>query len=229
MAARHQIVRNIHRADPKIVQELGHAGVATVHEASGRIGLVGPAVQARQQGLRVAGSAVTVLSHPGDNLMIHAAIEVCQPGDILVVATTSLSTDGMFGELFATSLMSRGVSAVVSDAGVRDIAELRDMRFGVWSRAIHAQGTVKASPGSVNVPIVVDGHQVSPGDILLADDDGVLTIRASVGKTVLDSVRHRLANEQTKREHFAAGELGIDIHGFRELLEQLGVTSVDRQ
>ena len=172
------------------------------------------------------GSEMCIRDSPGDNLMIHAAIEVCQPGDLLVVATTSPSTDGMFGELFATSLVQRGVNAIVSDAGVRDIADLREMRFGVWSRAIHAQGTVKASPGSVNVPVVVDGQTVNPGDIVLADDDGVFVSPSSSGPQLVEAVRRRLANEQEKRERFARGELGVDIYGFRTLLEQLGVKTV---
>jgi len=174
--AQHFVVRTIPRAEKDVIAGLAGVGVATAHEAAGRIGLLGTSVVARQSGARVAGSAVTVSAHPGDNLMIHAAVEVCQPGDILVVTTTSPSTDGMFGDLLATSLQQRGVVGIVTDAGVRDIAELRSMGFHVWSRSVHSQGTVKASPGSVNVPVVADGQYIEPGDVIVADDDGVLCL-----------------------------------------------------
>jgi 4-hydroxy-4-methyl-2-oxoglutarate aldolase len=226
--AAHYVVRSIDRAETKVIDALRDAGVATVHEAAGRIGLLGPAIQARQVGAAVAGSAITVSCPPGDNLMIHAAVEVCRPGDVLVVTTTSPSTDGMFGDLLATSLMARGVIGLVSDAGVRDIATLREIGFPVWSRAVHAQGTVKASPGSVNVPVVAAGQIVRPGDIVVADDDGVLALPASRGAEVADAAAKRLANEATKRETLAAGTLGVDLYGLRTLLAELGVEYVDR-
>ena len=173
-------------------------------------------------------SAVTVLSQPGDNLMLHAAVEVCRPGDVLVVATTSDSTDGMFGDLLATSLRARGVIGLVIDAGVRDIATLRAMGFPVWSSAVHAQGTVKASPGSVNVPVVVAGQLVEPGDIVIADDDGVLALPIRRGVEVADAADRRLENEEAKRAALASGTLGVDLYGLRPLLADLGVVYVDR-
>ncbi|KRE22470.1 4-carboxy-4-hydroxy-2-oxoadipate aldolase/oxaloacetate decarboxylase [Agromyces sp. Soil535] len=224
----HRIVRDIDRAPVEVIDRLARAGVASVHEAAGRVGLVGPRVQARLQGAAVGGSAVTVLSHPGDNLMLHAAVEVCRPGDVLVVATTSDSTDGMFGDLLATSLRSRGVLGLVIDAGVRDIATLREMGFPVWSRAVHAQGTVKASPGSVNVPVVIAGRVIAPGDIIIADDDGVLALPIGRGAEVADAADQRLANEEAKRTALASGTLGVDLYGLRPLLADLGVEYVDR-
>lgn len=223
----HYVVREVERALPETVAALAEAGVATAHEAAGRIGLVGPALQARQDGAAIAGSAVTVLCHPGDNLMIHAAVEVCRPGDVLVVTTTSVSTDGMFGDLLATSLMARGVLGLVIDAGVRDISTLREMGFPVWSRAVHAQGTVKASPGSVNVPVVVDGQIVNPGDTIVADDDGVLAIPVPSGPAVAAAAAKRIAAESSKRETLASGTLGVDLYNLRPLLAQLGVQYVD--
>ncbi|HEY0000239.1 MAG TPA: 4-carboxy-4-hydroxy-2-oxoadipate aldolase/oxaloacetate decarboxylase [Actinoplanes sp.] len=223
----HYVVRSITRADAGTMAALREAGVATVHEAAGRIGLVGPAIQARQNGAAIAGPAITVSCHPGDNLMIHAAVEVCRPGDVLVVTTTSPSTDGMFGDLLATSLRARGVIGLVIDAGVRDIATLREMGFPVWSRAVHAQGTVKASPGSVNVPVVADGQIVRPGDIVVADDDGVLALPASVGPAAAEAAAKRLANEEAKRQTLAGGTLGLDLYHLRPLLAELGVQYVD--
>jgi 4-hydroxy-4-methyl-2-oxoglutarate aldolase len=176
----------------------------------------------------IAGSAITVSCHPGDNLMIHAAVEVCRPGDVLVVTTTSPSTDGMFGDLLATSLRAHGVIGLVSDAGVRDVATLREMGFPVWSRAVHAQGTVKASPGSVNVPVVAAGQLVRPGDIIVADDDGVLALPAALGPAVAEAAAKRLAGETVKRDQLAAGTLGLDIYHLRPLLAELGVEYVDR-
>jgi 4-hydroxy-4-methyl-2-oxoglutarate aldolase len=226
--ASHYVVRNVDRAEPEIIAALGEAGVATVHEAAGRVGLLGPAIQPRQTDAVIAGSAITVSCHPGDNLMIHAAVEVCGPGDILVVTTTSPSTDGMFGELLATSLVAHGVIGLVIDAGVRDVAALREMSFPVWSRAVHAQGTVKASPGSVNVPVVADGQLVRPGDIIVADDDGVIALPVARGAEVADAAAKRLENESEKRAKLAAGTLGLDMYGLRPLLEKLGVEYVDR-
>jgi 4-hydroxy-4-methyl-2-oxoglutarate aldolase len=226
--AAHYVVRSVDRADTETIAALQEAGVATAHEAAGRIGLLGPEVRARQAGAAIAGSAITVSCHPGDNLMIHAAVEVCRPGDILVVTTTSPSTDGMFGDLLATSLRAHGVIGLVSDAGVRDIATLREMGFPVWSRAVHAQGTVKASPGSVNVPVVAAGQLVRPGDIVLADDDGVLVLPIARGAGVAEAAAKRLANEAGKRAQLSEGTLGVDMYNLRPLLAELGVEYVDR-
>jgi 4-hydroxy-4-methyl-2-oxoglutarate aldolase len=226
--AAHYVVRSIDRADPEVIAAVGAAGVAAAHEAAGRTGLLGPRIQPRQDGTLIAGSAVTVSCHPGDNLMIHAAVEVCLPGDVLVVTTTSPSTDGMFGDLLATSLIARGVLGLVIDSGVRDVAALRDMGFPVWSRAVHAQGTVKASPGSVNVPVVAAGQLVRPGDILVADDDGVLALPAASGPAVADAAARRLEAEQAKRAKLAGGTLGVDLYDLRPLLAELGVRYVDR-
>jgi 4-hydroxy-4-methyl-2-oxoglutarate aldolase len=223
----HTVVREIARANAATIDTLCAAGVATTHEAAGRIGLVGAAILPRQQGISIAGSAVTVSCHPGDNLMIHAAVEVCRPGDILVVTTTSPSSDGMFGDLLATSLMARGVRGLVIDAGVRDIATLREMGFPVWSRAVHAQGTVKASPGSVNVGVVCDGGVVNPGDIIIADDDGVMALAPTRAEEVAASVTSRLESEKEKRAKLASGVLGLDLYDLRPLLEDLGVVYAD--
>ena len=225
--ARNIVVRNIVRASPEVIAGLRAAGVATVHEAAGRIGLLGTRIVPRMPGSTVAGSAVTVLSHPGDNLMIHAAVEVCQPGDILVVTTTADSEHGMFGDLLATSLKARGVIGMVTDAGVRDIATLRQMDFPIWSRAVHSQGTVKATAGSVNIPVIAAGQLVNPGDVIIADDDGVVAIPASLAAQVLDAAIKRVANEEAKRVQFEGGELGLDLYNLRPLLDQLGVVYVD--
>jgi len=225
--ARNIVVRNIPRASPEVIAGLREAGVATVHEAAGRIGLLGTRIVPRMPGSAVAGSAVTVSSHPGDNLMIHAAVEVCQPGDILVVTTTADSEHGMFGDLLATSLKARGVIGMVTDAGVRDIATLRQMDFPIWSRAIHSQGTVKATAGSVNVPVIAAGQLVNPGDVIIADDDGIVAIPVSLAAHVLDAAIKRVANEEAKRAQFEGGELGLDLYDLRPLLDQLGVVYVD--
>lgn len=224
---RHYVIRHVERADRRTIEALGRAGVATAYEAAGRTGLIGAAIQARQSDAAIAGSAITVSCPPGDNLMIHAAVEMCRAGDVLVVSTTSPSTDGMFGDLLATSLQARGVLGLVIDAGVRDIATLRRMGFPVWSRAVHAQGTVKASPGSVNVPVVVDGQAVSPGDIIVADDDGVLAVSAVHGPEVAAAAARRLELEESKRAALAAGTLGVDLYNLRPLLAGLGVTYAD--
>ncbi|MGF6946260.1 4-carboxy-4-hydroxy-2-oxoadipate aldolase/oxaloacetate decarboxylase [Streptomyces auratus] len=223
----HVIVRTRRGPSGEVVTGLAKNGVATAHEAYGRRGLLGPELRPIYPGARIAGRAVTVLSHPGDNLMIHAAIEQCRAGDVLVVATTSRSTDGMFGELFATQLHHRGVLGLVTDAGVRDVADLTAMGFPVWSRAVHAQGTAKAVAGSVNVPVVVAGQLVHPGDVILADDDGVLCIPLADGEAVVEASARREANEEAKRRRFRQGELGLDIYDMRPLLDQLGVRYVD--
>ncbi|GAA5051885.1 4-hydroxy-4-methyl-2-oxoglutarate aldolase [Thermocatellispora tengchongensis] len=225
--AGHYVVRNVTRPDPDVVRGLRDAGVATAHEAAGRTGLVDPAVRPRQDGAVIAGPAVTVSCHPGDNLMIHAAVEMCREGDVLVVTVTSPSTDGMFGELLATSLAARGVIGLVTDAGVRDIATLRAMGFPVWARAVSAQGTVKASPGSVNVPVVCGGQLVRPGDVVIADDDGVMCVPRRSAAGVLERSRARLAAEEDKREALRSGVLGVDMYGLRDLLAELGVQYVD--
>lgn len=223
----HVVVRAIDRADPACITGLAASGVATVHEVLGRSGLMGTHVCARQRGSHIAGSAVTVLCQAGDNLMLHAAIEVVQPGDLLVVATTSPSTDGMFGELLATSLRASGGVGLVIDAGVRDVAELNEIGFPVWSRAIHAQGTVKATAGSVNIPIVCAGTLVHPGDVIVADDDGVVVVPRHEAPAMLAASRSRLDREATTRRRLAAGELGVDIYGLREQLADLGVRYLD--
>jgi 4-hydroxy-4-methyl-2-oxoglutarate aldolase len=226
MNARHVVVRSIERADRTTVDALAVLGTATVHEAIGRRGFAGPQLRPIQQGARLAGTAVTVSSHPGDNLMIHAAVEVCQEGDVLVVTTTAPSTHGMFGELLATSLLTRGVRALVTDAGVRDTAELRGLGFAVWSQHVSCQGTVKASPGSVNVPVVLGMVVVNPGDVVCADDDGVVVVARDEAAWALDRSRERVAKEDGTRARLAAGELGVDIYGLRATLEALGVEYV---
>jgi 4-hydroxy-4-methyl-2-oxoglutarate aldolase len=223
----HVVVTKIERPAPDVVAGLGAAGVATVHEAASRTGLVGPEIHPIQQGTAIAGPAVTVSSHPGDNLMIHAAVEVCRPGDLLVVTTTSPSTDGMFGELLATSLQAQGVIGLVIDAGVRDVADLRAMGFPVWTKAVSAQGTVKASPGSVNVPVVCAGQLIRPGDVVIADDDGVMCVPRADADEVLERSQARLSNEEDKRRKLADGVLGVDLYGMRELLDRLGVRYTD--
>ncbi|MGW1027990.1 4-carboxy-4-hydroxy-2-oxoadipate aldolase/oxaloacetate decarboxylase [Streptomyces sp. NPDC002577] len=217
------IVTNPPKADADDVKALSGYGVATVHEAMGRTGLLGPGLRPIQRGVRVAGTAVTVLSWPGDNLMIHAAVEQCGEGDILVVTTTSPSTDGMFGELFATALHKRGVRGLVINAGIRDTQELRDMGFPAWSRAVSAQGTVKATGGSVNVPVAIDGQVIRPGDVILADDDGVVVVPRERARLVIEASEAREAKEARSRAAFLEGELGLDRYGLRETLERLGV------
>ncbi|MBO3743644.1 4-carboxy-4-hydroxy-2-oxoadipate aldolase/oxaloacetate decarboxylase [Actinoplanes flavus] len=225
--ARHVVVRTGRRVSEEVLRGLAEAGASTAHEADGRRGAVSPDLRPIQAGARIAGSAVTVSCHPGDNLMIHAAVEQVRPGDVVVVTTTSPSTDGMLGDLLATSLRARGAIGVVLDAGVRDVAELREMGFPVWARAVSTQGTVKASPGSVNVPVVVGGQIVRPGDAIVADDDGVVVIPHERAATVLAAARARTANEDAKRARLAAGELGLDMYNLRPLLAELGVVYVD--
>ncbi|MEO3829789.1 4-carboxy-4-hydroxy-2-oxoadipate aldolase/oxaloacetate decarboxylase [Actinomadura sp. B10D3] len=211
------------------VDLLAAYGVATVHEALGRAGYAGPGIRPVHLGSRVGGTAVTALCWPGDNLMIHAAVEQCRPGDILVVATTSPCTDGLFGELFATALMERGVRGLVTTTGVRDVDDLHRLGFPVWSAAVSAQGTVKATAGSVNTPVVVGGQVICAGDAVLADDDGVVCVpRALVDRTLAAS-RARAEKEEATRSAFRAGELGLDRYGLRAVLDRLGVRYLTAQ
>jgi 4-hydroxy-4-methyl-2-oxoglutarate aldolase len=223
----HRIVKNIRRADAEVIQTLGAQGVATIHEAQGRAGLTAPYLRPIYPAARLAASAVTVSCHPGDNLMIHAAIEVCQPGDALVVVTTSESTDGMFGELLATSCRAHGVVGLVIDAGVRDVADLTEMNFPVWSKAISAQGTVKASPGSVNVDVVCAGALVRPGDVIVGDQDGVVVVKREMAAEIARLGAARIEKEKKSRERLKAGELGVDFYGLRGKLKELGVEYLD--
>jgi 4-hydroxy-4-methyl-2-oxoglutarate aldolase len=221
------VVRNIPRADSALIDELDRFGVATVHEAQGRKGLLDAAIRPIQQNQSISGTAVTVLVAPGDNWMFHVAVEQCKPDDILVVATSSPCTDGYFGDLLATSLMARGVRALIIDAGVRDTRTLREMGFKVWSRAVHAQGTVKETLGSVNVPIICAGQLVEPGDVVVADDDGVVIVRREELPGVFETSRKRARIEEEKRVRLAAGELGLDIYEMRQKLIDRGLTYYD--
>lgn len=226
-APRHVVVRTIDRTAIETVDALAAIGTATVHEAIGRIGYLGPELTPIQQDVRIAGTAVTVSSHPGDNLMLHAAVEVCRPGDVLVVTTTAPSTHGMFGDLLASSLMARGVRGLVMDAAVRDTADLRDMGFPVWTRHVSCQGTVKATPGSVNVPVSLNGVHIAPGDVICADDDGVVVVARHEAEWALEKSNERLSKEEATRARLEAGELGLDIYGLRAGLDELGVVYVD--
>ena len=223
------IVRKVRRPDADVVRTLGELGVATVHEAQGRTGLMRPYMRPIYPNAKLAGAAITVSCQPGDNLMIHAAMDVVQPGDVLVVTTTSESTDGMFGDLLATSCQAHGVVGLIIDAGIRDTADLTAMKFPVWAMAISAQGTVKATAGSVNIPVVCAGTIVNPGDVIVADNDGVVVVPRARATEVAELAAKRIAKEEQSRQRLSRGELGLDFYGLRTTLKELGVEYTDEE
>ena len=223
------IVRNFKRADADVIRILGEHGVATVHEAQGRTGLMRPYMRPIYAAAKIGGSALTISCQPGDNLMLHAALDVCKPGDVLVLTTTSESTDGMFGDLLGVSCQAHGIAGLVIDAGVRDVTDLVAMGFPVWSKAIHAQGTVKNTPGSINVPIVCAGAAVRAGDVIVADMDGVVVVPRERAAEVAKLSADRVAKEEKTRERLRKGELGLDFYGLRAKLADLGVQYVENE
>ena len=225
----HKVVRKISRPEAEVIRTLSELGVATVHEAMGRRGLMRPYMRPLYPAARLSGPAVTVSCHPGDNLMIHAAVEVCQPGDVLVIAPTSESTDGMFGELLAVSCRAHGIAGLIIDAGIRDAADITAMQFPVWSKTICAQGTVKASAGSVNIPLVCAGALIHPGDAIVADLDGVVVTPRQSAAEVARLGEERRAKEEKTRDRLARGELGLDFYGLRAKLAELGVHYVESE